>query len=114
MSGPPVLALILQLESHYGAAPPASDAASAPEDQGSESSLLRRPRRRRRSGLDAYRHIAESFIRRRAQSAHRSHYTYARLAQLIERHSGRRFVVSTLQRRMVVWGLIDGMERYQK
>jgi hypothetical protein len=112
MSNQPVLALILQLESHYGAAPLASDAAPAPAGPGCESNLRRR--RRRRSGLDAYRRIAESFIRRRAQSANRSHYTYARLAQLIERHSGRRFAVSTLQRRMVVWGLIDGMERYQK
>lgn len=112
MSSQPVLALILQLESCYGAAPPASDAARAPVGLGSESDLLRR--RRRRSGLDAYRRIAESFIRRRARSANRSHYTYARLAELIERHSGRRFAVSTLQRRMIVWGLVDGMERYQK
>lgn len=112
MSSQPVLALILQLESHYGAAHPASDAARAPVGPGSESGLLRR--RHRRSGLDAYRRIAESFIRRRARSANRAHYTYARLAELIERHSGRRFAVSTLKRRMIVWGLVDGMERYQK
>ncbi len=112
MSHHPVLALILQLESHYGAAPIASDAAPAPPGAESGSSPLQR--RRRRSGLDAYRHVAESFIRRRAQSANRSHYTYARLVKLIERRSGRRFAVSTLQRRMIVWGLVDGMERYQK
>jgi hypothetical protein len=108
-----ISALILQLENRYGRASPTAApvlAALAPPEP--DATPLRR--RRRGSALDPYRTIAEQFIKRRARASDRSSYTYARLARLIERHSGRRFAESTLQRRMVAWGLVDGMERYQK
>ena len=108
-----VSALLPQLAARYGmTSPPAARPLAARALAQSDAAASRR--RRRRSALDPYRLIAEQFIKRRARARDRSSYTYARLARLIERKSGRRFAVSTLQRRMVEWGLVEGMERYQK
>jgi hypothetical protein len=41
-------------------------------------------------------------------------FTNEALADRFERASGRRFVVSTIQRKMKHWGLQDGMRRYRK
>ncbi|GAB3626937.1 hypothetical protein PTE30175_03538 [Pandoraea terrae] len=108
-----VSALVRQLEARYGGAPPTADPPLAGSSGAGPDARPSR-RRRRHSALDPYRTIAEAFIKRRARARDRSDYTYARLARLIERRSGRRFAESTLQRRMVAWGLVDGMERYQK
>jgi len=75
---------------------------------------IRERRRMRRSALDQYRPIVEAFVVRRARAENPSRFTYQRLARLIQRRAGRRFAVSTLARRMAVWGLADAMGRYSK
>jgi hypothetical protein len=108
-----VSALAILLDGRYRVTSPSPDlvvsARAVPER---DTVPLRR--RKRYSALDPYRGIAEAFIRRRARARDRSIYTYERLARLIERKSKRRFTDTTIQRRMVVWGLVDGMERYKK
>jgi hypothetical protein len=107
-------ALVLQLGSQYGTAasvagPPPAAGAHAPVPGAAP-----RRRRRRRSALDPYRSIAETFVRRRDRAPDPSAYTYVRLARLIERRSGRRFSISSIQRRMCHWGLAVGMRRYKR
>ncbi|MFB9126543.1 hypothetical protein E2553_18885 [Paraburkholderia dipogonis] len=108
-----VSALILQLQDRYKAASPMATPVLATLVV-PERDVVPSRRRWRGSALEPYRSIAEQFIKRRAHAHDRTAYTYARLARLVERKSGRRFAVSTLQRRMVVWGIVDGMERYQE
>ncbi len=69
-------------------------------------------RRMRRSALDQYRPVVEAFVVRRARAENPSRFTYQRLSRLIERRAGRRFAVSTLTRRLAIWGLADAMRRY--
>ncbi|MFP3567713.1 hypothetical protein [Paraburkholderia sp. SIMBA_030] len=114
MSSSIISALTLQLERRYVVLPTVDAPPADPTAPVRDTRPLVRRRRRRGSALDACRSIVESYIRRRARARNRSAYTYARLARLIERRSGRHFSISTIQRRMVVWGIVDGMERYKK
>lgn len=113
MRGSLIPVLIAELESVYRQASPRPlPALNDPEIL----NVAEHPRRRRvrRSDLEAYRSIVEAFIHRRARARNPSVYTYRRLAQLLKRKSGRSFAVSTLQRRLIKWGLVDGMRRYNK
>lgn len=94
---------------------------SSPETSGVQcgddfavSPVLRARRRKRRSALDKYKSVVDSFLIRRARSSRPELFTYLRLQKLIERKFSHRFSVSTLQRRLVRWGLAEGMRRYKK
>jgi hypothetical protein len=83
-------------------------------DDSAMSLALRARRRKRRSALDEYKPVAQAFVIRRARAARPARFTYLRLQKLIERKSRRLFCISAIQRRMVHWGLADGMKRYEK
>jgi hypothetical protein len=109
--------LITQLDTCYPASAQARPYPSAPEFEvaaSQSSNHTRHRRRRRKSALDRHKHIAEAFIGIRARSTNPEAFTYEALAERLEGVSGRRFAVSTIQRRMKHWGIQDGMQRYKK
>ena len=111
--------LVTQLDTCYPASGQARPYHPSPALEGANTGQNRSNptpdwKRRRKSALDRYKHIAEAFIGARARSMNPEAFTYEALADRFERAGGRRFVVSTIQRRMKHWGIQDGMRRYKK
>lgn len=110
--------LVTQLDTCYPASGQARPYHPTPASERANAELRSSPapgrKRRRKSALDPHKHIAEAFIEARARSMNPEVFTNEALADRFERASGRRFVVSTIQRKMKHWGLQDGMRRYRK
>jgi hypothetical protein len=110
--------LITQLDTCYPASAQTRPYLPAPALEVADARQWSNPaldrRRRRKSALDRHKHIAEAFIGIRARSTNPEAFTYEALADRLEKASGRRFAVSTIQRRMKHWGIQDGMQRYKK
>jgi hypothetical protein len=113
--------LIAQLDTRYPASGQARPSHPSPRSELEWASVRQRSkvapdrkRRRRKSALDQHKHLAEAFIKARARSTHHEAFTYEALAERLEQASGRRFAVSTIQRRMKHWGLQSGMQEYKK